>query len=76
MKKGWFWFCPIYYDFKTEELGPRHWSLFWLFNLVMFLHHSMLFIASIIDADIVPCYPLKFSKDEQITENDNGDTTI
>lgn len=73
MKKGWFWFCPIYYDFGTKELGPRHWSLSWLFNFVLFLHHSMLFAASIINTDVDPVYPLKFRKEEQTKETNEED---
>jgi hypothetical protein len=61
MKKGMFWCCPIYWETKTQTLSPRHFLLWPLFEIVLFIHHSMLFFAAFIGAEIEEGYPLKLN---------------
>jgi hypothetical protein len=62
MKKGWFWICPIFYDKDSHKLGPRFLLLSWLFEFVLFIHHSMLFGAAILGIDIEDCYPIRMNR--------------
>jgi hypothetical protein len=73
--KAWFWFCPIYIRKSSSdcipELKPRYGALSWLFELTTWLHHSMLFIASMLDCDIDLCYPIRII-DRYYLEIKNG----
>ncbi len=65
MKKGYFWICPILWDPKTMELRPRYIILFPLLEIMLFLHHSMLMIASFFNINIEYCYPIKITNHER-----------
>jgi len=61
-EKGWFWFCPIFWESETETLGPRYWFLGWLLDITIFLHQSMLFMAQISGIEIDLVFPIKLNK--------------
>ena len=58
--KGWFWFCPIYWEKESRTLSPRFY-LWPLLEFALSLHQSMIFIADFIVIDIDDCYPIKIT---------------
>ncbi len=58
--KGWFWFCPIYWNTTTKELKPRY-KLGFVLDFALWLHHSMLLISSFLCMDIESSYPIKIT---------------
>jgi hypothetical protein len=61
-KKARFWFAPIWWNHKTHEIRPRLKTGI-LFEIALFLHNSMLTIASFLELDIEPGYPIKIIGD-------------
>lgn len=59
--KAWLWFAPIYWDRETKEIKPRRFC-YWIFELALWMHHSMLFIAAGLGIDIEESYPIKITK--------------
>lgn len=61
-KKGWFLWCPIFYNEKTQELGPRF-KLWPLFELTLGLFNLFIwFTTTVLMIDIEPGYPIKINK--------------
>ena len=63
-QKAWFWWCPIYWDGKNNEIWPRNYGSFWflLLDITLFLHHSMLVISDFIGIDVDKSYPIRLVK--------------
>lgn len=60
--KGRFWLYPVYWEPETETLYPRIVPGF-ILELMLWLHHSMLFFAALIGYEIDEGYPIKIYKE-------------
>lgn len=63
MKKGWFWIVPIYWREEDQTLFPRFKWLQWALDLMMAIHHSMMFFAALCGVDIEEGYPIRITED-------------
>jgi hypothetical protein len=60
-QKARFWFCPVYWDSETNTPTPRNVPGFVL-EFALWLHHSMIFMASLFDVPIDQVYPITIIK--------------
>lgn len=63
-EKGWFWFCPIYWEGKTQTLSPRLVPVFVL-EFTLWIHHSMITLAALCGIEIEEGYPIKLVKEPE-----------